>query len=81
MKGCVKVTYDQVCLFDDQGKVIGHTQIIRSDYDEDSPRSGQQKISIKKKEVFLAEGFHITLGKKVVQVFLNFYYFINNENS
>ena len=69
--GCLKVTYGEVLLYDNEGKKIGNTTLLRSDYDEESARTGQQRVVLKKKEVFLADGFHINLGNKVVQEILS----------
>ncbi len=61
------MTYEQVILFDREAKTIGHTGLFRGDYG-DGPHEGEQKVLIKRKEIFFCEGFHFNLGNKVVQV-------------
>jgi hypothetical protein len=67
--GLIKITFDTITLFDANGKQTGIQRIERSDYTS-GPNKGGQRVVLKRKEIFLQEGFSIILGNKDVKVML-----------
>eukprot|EP01133_Synstelium_polycarpum_P010849 gene10849-12637_t len=72
--GILEVTYDSLVVISMEGKQVGRTGITRmsptDDSDEEGKRLGNknQKVLIKKKEVYVQEDFSMAIGNKIVKI-------------
>lgn len=67
--GVIEVGFDYCNVYSNSSKSIGSAQLNRSDDDGDEEGGGKnQKVTIKKKEVYFQEGFSVVVGSKLVEV-------------